>query len=45
MTIEEKRVEDGRMSGRCAVKQWGLLADFTIPYMACSAEKPNGKDE
>ena len=28
---EEERIEDGRMSGECAVKQWGLLADFTIP--------------
>ena len=26
-----ERVEDGRTSGRCAVKQWGLLADFAIP--------------
>ena len=26
-----ERVEDGRMSGKCAVKRWGLLADFTIP--------------
>ena len=31
--------------GECAVKQWGLPADFAIPYMACSAEKPDGKDE
>ena len=28
---EDRRVKDGSMSGRCAVKQWGLLADFTIP--------------
>ena len=26
-----ERVEDGRMSGECAVKRWGLLADFAIP--------------
>ena len=24
---------------------WGLLADFTIPYMVRSTEKPDGKDE
>ena len=28
---EDIRVEDGRMSGRYAMKQWGLLADFAIP--------------
>ena len=26
-----ERVEDGRMSGKCAVKRWGLLADSAIP--------------
>ena len=33
------------MFGEFAERWWGLLADFAIPYMACSAKKPNGKDE
>ena len=45
MIEEDERVEDGRMSGECAVKRWGFLADFAVPKMACSAEKPDGKDE
>ena len=27
----DERVEDGKMSSECAVKQWGLLANFAIP--------------
>ena len=25
------------------LRRWGLLADSTIPYMACSAEMTDGK--
>ena len=41
----DERVKDGRMFGESTERQWRLLADFAIPYMAYLAEKPNGKDE